>query len=449
MQQFVTDKKHSFSGKNPVYDILGIGIGPFNLSLAALLSQVKDVNPIFFEAKPTFNWHEGLLFEDANITVSHLKDLVTLAQPTNPFSFTSFLHQKKRIYRYIINDQKYVRRREFNQYLQWVSQNIDFLRFGTPIVDLKYLGNRFAVTTVNQEVYQAKNIALGCGRVPRVPAMFQSHVGQDIFPAVNIRAQMNALKDKEIAIVGGGQTGAEILLQILSNRENLPKRIHWISSRKNIAPIDDSPYANELYVPSYATYHCRQDKKTREKLMQDNLLTADGITEDILRNIYRLLYDIEVIEGRHIVDYYLSSRVTGVNKGANGYRMQVSNKMTGQSQFIAVEKAVLCLGFEATMPRFIESLMPQMDLEDGKFMLNEDFSVKWAGGGENKIYALNAGRHVFGLAESNFALMAWRSAVIVNSLVERQELETDGFGGSMNWEQGMDCADSLLRSSGF
>ena len=57
----------------------------------------------------------------------------------------------------------------------------------------------------------------------------------------------------------------------------------------------------------------------------------------------------------------------------------------------------------------------------------------------NRIYALNAGRHVFGLAESNFALMAWRSATIVNSLMNRQVHETDGFGASIDWTQTSDC----------
>ena len=385
MQTYVSDTAvHGGTDPDTIHDLAGIGIGPFNLSLAALLSQVPDVNPVFFDAKPGFNWHEDLLFEDANITVSHLKDLVTLASPTNPYSFTAFLHQTKRIYRYIINGQKCVRRREFNQYLQWVAQNIDFLRFSSQVTDLDYLGDRFAVTINGNQRYFAKNIAIGCGRVPKIPQLFASHIGPDVFPATGVRAAMNDMKDKVVAIVGGGQTGAEILLQILSNGDNLPKKILWVSSRSNIAPLDDSPYANELYVPNYAQFHAGLDTQTRECLNRENLLTADGITEDLLRGIYQRLYDLEVIEGRPIVDYALGSRVTAMRKNGAQHLLEITRTATGEEHYAAVDKTVLCLGFESKIPPFIEALSPAIPLDDGKFNLNNDFSVDWEGNAQGQ-----------------------------------------------------------------
>ncbi|EPZ5249667.1 SidA/IucD/PvdA family monooxygenase, partial [Acinetobacter baumannii] len=42
-------------------DITGIGIGPFNLGLAALLSHHPEIKSVFLERKPEFRWHEGLL----------------------------------------------------------------------------------------------------------------------------------------------------------------------------------------------------------------------------------------------------------------------------------------------------------------------------------------------------------------------------------------------------
>nr|WP_264550653.1 lysine N(6)-hydroxylase/L-ornithine N(5)-oxygenase family protein [Flavobacterium sp. N2038] len=40
-----------------VYSLIGIGIGPFNLGLAALLEPVDDVSSLFFDQKEQFNWH--------------------------------------------------------------------------------------------------------------------------------------------------------------------------------------------------------------------------------------------------------------------------------------------------------------------------------------------------------------------------------------------------------
>lgn len=49
-------------------DITGIGIGPFNLGLAALLSHHPEIKSVFLERKPEFRWHEGLLLQRYDIT---------------------------------------------------------------------------------------------------------------------------------------------------------------------------------------------------------------------------------------------------------------------------------------------------------------------------------------------------------------------------------------------
>jgi lysine N6-hydroxylase len=63
-------------------DLLGIGIGPFNLALAALLDPVTGVRAEFCEQAATFGWHSGLLLDGASTQVPFLADLVTLVDPT-------------------------------------------------------------------------------------------------------------------------------------------------------------------------------------------------------------------------------------------------------------------------------------------------------------------------------------------------------------------------------
>lgn len=71
-------------------DLIGIGIGPSNLSTAALLDPLKEINSIFFDCKQEFQWFPGMLFPEATIQVSWLKDLVTLVDPTSRHLFLSF-----------------------------------------------------------------------------------------------------------------------------------------------------------------------------------------------------------------------------------------------------------------------------------------------------------------------------------------------------------------------
>ncbi|WP_242419074.1 SidA/IucD/PvdA family monooxygenase, partial [Frankia sp. CpI1-P] len=40
----------------PDYDVVGVGLGPFNLSLAALADGLPGLRAAFFEQAPAFTW---------------------------------------------------------------------------------------------------------------------------------------------------------------------------------------------------------------------------------------------------------------------------------------------------------------------------------------------------------------------------------------------------------
>ena len=51
------------------YDLLGIGLGPFNLGLAALCHDIPKLSTAFIEQKDGFDWHPGLLLPGARLQV--------------------------------------------------------------------------------------------------------------------------------------------------------------------------------------------------------------------------------------------------------------------------------------------------------------------------------------------------------------------------------------------
>lgn len=65
-------------------DLLGVGIGPFNLALAALSDGVPGLRTAFFERCHEFRWHPGLMIEGASLQVPFLADLVSLVAPESP-----------------------------------------------------------------------------------------------------------------------------------------------------------------------------------------------------------------------------------------------------------------------------------------------------------------------------------------------------------------------------
>ena len=58
-------------------DVIGVGLGPFNLGLAALLDKT-GADALFFDDKPQFAWHPGLMLPGAEIQVPFLADMKAL-----------------------------------------------------------------------------------------------------------------------------------------------------------------------------------------------------------------------------------------------------------------------------------------------------------------------------------------------------------------------------------
>jgi len=79
------------------HDFVAVGVGPFNLGLAALSAPIDGLDGAFLEQRPEFDWHPGLMIEGATIQVPFLADLVSMADPTSPFSYLNFLKQRGRI----------------------------------------------------------------------------------------------------------------------------------------------------------------------------------------------------------------------------------------------------------------------------------------------------------------------------------------------------------------
>ncbi|HVM02743.1 MAG TPA: SidA/IucD/PvdA family monooxygenase, partial [Acidimicrobiales bacterium] len=101
------------------YDVVGVGIGPFNLSLAALADGVPGLRTLFLERRPRFSWHPGLLLDGAALQVSFLADLVSLVDPTSRWSFLAYLRAHDRLLPFYLRERWRPSRREYDDYCRW------------------------------------------------------------------------------------------------------------------------------------------------------------------------------------------------------------------------------------------------------------------------------------------------------------------------------------------
>ncbi|MBE9057975.1 lysine N(6)-hydroxylase/L-ornithine N(5)-oxygenase family protein [Sphaerospermopsis sp. LEGE 08334] len=426
-------------------DLCGIGIGPSNLSLAALLyHKVKYIDFEFFDARKELSWHSGMLFPDANLQNSFLKDLVTLVDPSNPYSFLCFLAERGRLYRFLTARFSSVKRKEFDQYLRWVSQSIPHLNFNQKVEDIEFndVKQQFIVHT-SEKTIATSHLALGTGLTPKVPDCARPHLGDDVFHSIHYLQKKIQFAGKRVTVIGGGQSGAEIVSELLSNSHALPKQVYWISSRRNFLPIDDSPFTNEYFVPRYSDYFYGLPQQVQKTLVAEQTLASDGITESLLSSIYQRLYQLEFLEqSPNIAKLIPNARLWELRRDYNSWHLIVRSQL--ESVQLNADVIILATGFEYRIPDYLKSLSHRLEWREGQPVINPDFSVKWDGSDSNRIYTQNCSRLQRGVADPNLSLMAWRSAIIVNSLVGRMVYPRSQYDGLIDWELQSDHAHQTL-----
>ena len=405
-------------------DAVGVGVGPFNLSLAALLAPT-GFKARFFDRTADFQWHPGLLFPEATIQVSYLKDLVTLVDPTSPYSFLAFLRAHKRLYRFIDRTEIRVSRKEFNQYLQWVASRLPNVEFGAEVREVALDEQSFAVQLDNR-MFHTKNIVLGTGLVPNIPPWARPYLGNEVFHSNDYLLHPIDATGRVVAVVGGGQSGAEVIWHLLLDSAHLPAQLVWISHRPNFLPLDESPFTNELFNPVYSDYFFTLTPERRDTLLSEQRLASDGVSQVLLERIYDRLYDLEFLEpaGRR-VQLLPGNEVIDIQRRSAGCDLALCDRW-GASRRVRADVIVLGTGSSYALPEAMQPFAGRMRWDRDGFPVRADFSVEWDGPPGLRIYAQDAARHMRGVADPNLSLMAWRSAIIANSLLGRQVYDVSG-----------------------
>jgi lysine N6-hydroxylase len=260
-------------------------------------------------------------------------------------------------------------------------------------------------------------VILGSGLTPKIPECARPYVCNTVVPAIRyLKANLDT-SGRRVAVIGGGQTGAEVVYHLLSEKQNAPRQVFWISRRSNFWPLDETPFTNELFTPNSSDYFYKLPAAEKMVLLAEQKLSSDGIAPGLLEMIYRRLYELEFLNG-HGRSYglYISHELTGMGPAANGWSLTLRDAVSDRRETLNADIVVLCTGAEYRIAPYLEPLSDRLSWEHGGYCTNEDFSIQWNGPKSLKIYVQNAARHCRGVADPNLSLMAWRSATIVNSV---------------------------------
>ncbi len=403
-----------------MFDLLGVGLGPFNLSLAALLAPTNAIKMKFCDDKKSFAWHPELLFDDATMQTSFLKDLVTPVDPTNPYSFLNYLTKKGQFYSFLNTGRSNITRFEFNDYLKWVSHELsDYIEFNSKIEQVQFTNDHFRVFKNGKE-YHTRHLCIASGPIKNIPTCAEPFLGEKVFHAKDPKIKNMNLQDKRVLIVGGGQTGLETFRNVLKGRWGRSEYVKLITGRQNLLPLDEGPFTNEIFTPEFVQRFYNIEQERKEQFTKQQLLASDGNTPSYLQEFYNELY-LDKFYKKEFCQYEIAPMnwLKQISSSTSNFAVDIECKLEDNVYKEEFDFIILATGFSTKVPNYLDGIKNLLELDEmGRPITQKNYQLKTTLG-ENKIFAMNYSRHGHGIADPQTSLMSWRSSVIANELLEK------------------------------
>ncbi len=416
-----------------IRDVIGIGVGPFNLSLAALLDQ-QDIDACFFEQKAEFNWHEGLLLPGTTLQVPFMADLVSMVCPTIPYSFLNYLQAHDRLFHFYFHENFFTPRREYNHYCQWVAGQLPSLHFAHQVLDVRVEGELYRVEVrhgVQQRVEYARHIVLGTGSVPNLPACLRelalAHPEQVLHSAEFATRFLPRLESGQapdsVLVLGSGQSAAEVFQTLLEQQEDrYGKRhyeLHWLTRAQGFLPMEYSKLGLEHFTPAYTQYFQALPQPLKDQLLPNQGLFYKGISFATIGEIFDLLYHRTVGGAPTPAELMGHCELIAAKRSSAGrLRLTFQHRQQQVSFTREVDALVAATGYAHKLPKCLQGLAGaiQWDTHE-RLQIDGDYRVAHQGPGQ--LFVQNGELHTHGMGAPDLGLGAIRAAHIANQLLGR------------------------------
>ncbi|ASN05760.1 lysine N(6)-hydroxylase/L-ornithine N(5)-oxygenase family protein [Virgibacillus necropolis] len=414
-----------------ILDVIGVGIGPFNLGLAALLEKT-ECRSLFFDRKTCFEWHPGMMLEGTTLQVPFMADAVTIVDPTSPFSFMNYLHEQKRLYHFYFLEKFHIPRAEYNHYCQWIAEQLPQLQFECEVENIEQTEEgHFCVTVFSsrkkeQETYYAKHVVVGVGTSPYVPERFHSALGDQVFHSSQYKnKQENVLKTTSVTVVGSGQSAAEIFHDLLAKQQSHDYKLSWYTRSNGFYPMEYSKLGLEHFSPDYTRYFYKLPKEKKKTILDKQALLYKGISSDTSADIYDLLYERTIGAKTTNVHLQALTELESIKEKNGHYHLSMYQHEQEENMQLESEVVILATGYRSYIPDCLKGLKSVLEWDEtGQLVIQEDYKLKLNNAGHNHLFIQNGELHTHGVGAPDLGLGAFRNAIIINQLAEKEVYQT-------------------------
>jgi lysine N6-hydroxylase len=413
---------HAEHDARSVLDFIAIGLGPFNLGLACLMVPLREHSGLFLERNAGFAWHPGMLVDGCTMQNPFLADLVSLADPTSPYSYLNYCKLQGRLQSCYIRENFYLTRRDYNRYCQWAASRLSSVRFQHEVLAVAHEAGEGLYLVSGRDrhsgrafEYRCRRLVLGTGSAPRWPACCEA-LGDACLHSADYLGHKSALQSRRsITIVGSGQSAAEIFCDLLKDMDRHAYRLNWVTRSSRFFQMENARLALELISPDYAGHFHGLSAARKQEVLRGQQSVYNGINAQLINEIYeRLDDDRETLAGRTCLLPNMELRGARHDKASGRHVLDFFHTERERHYRHQTEGLVLATGYAPRVPPFVDGIRHRIAWnEDGGYRQARNYAVDLEA---REIFAQNAGLASHGVTNPDLGLACHRNACIIQGL---------------------------------
>ncbi|WP_242909167.1 lysine N(6)-hydroxylase/L-ornithine N(5)-oxygenase family protein [Actinomadura terrae] len=414
-------------------DVIGVGFGPANLSLAiALQEETPRTTAAFLEAETDPIWQGGMLLDGSDMQNHPNRDLVTLRNPRSHYTFLNYLFEQGRLIEHLNLPMEFPLRKEYAHYIRWATDQFrEQVGFGVRVNDIA-VGDvdgapGYVVTGSDGTRRYGRSLVLGTGRTPFVPSPFDTIDSPRVAHLTRYLPTVQRLAQdppRTIAVIGGSQSAVEIVLD-LAARFPHTRIIDYVRSF-GLPLKDTSPFSEEGFFPGFTDYYYRANRSGKDTLDAYMRPTNySSIDADVLHELYALIYE-QRLDGDQRVFVLGNRQVRAVEDEGTSVRLEVEEVHTHEVVTERADLVVLATGFRDLGPRPHQEPYPallagvidrfQFDT-DGYLITEPDYRLRSLMDGTPPLFLNGLCESTHGIGDAgSFSLLSLRAATIIDGL---------------------------------
>jgi L-ornithine N5-oxygenase len=414
-------------------DLLGVGFGPANLSLAiALQEDSPRATAFFLEAERNPVWQGGMLLDGSDMQNHPCRDLATLRNPRSHYSFLNYLFEQGRLLEHLNLPLEFPLRKEYAQYIQWATNQFRTqVGFGVQVTEIAIADvdgmPGYVVTCSDGSCRRGRALVLGTGRTPFVPSPFDKldsprvcHLTQYL-PTVR---QLRQTPPGSVAVIGGSQSAVEIVLD-LASRFPQARIVNYVR-KFGLRLKDTSPFSEEGFYPAFTDYYFNATRSSKDMLdaymRPTNYSSSDG---DVLHRLYALIYE-QRLDGDQRIFVHGNREVRTAEADDSGVRFEVEEVHTNDVVVDRADLVILATGFrdlgphphQEPYPALLSGVIDRFQFDaDGYLIVEADYCLRPHADSTPPLFLNGLCESSHGIGDAgSFSLLSLRAATIQDGL---------------------------------